>query len=150
MCLLKYLIGKRTAAHTLKCIGSFSIAKTFYNLDNCLNINPQNALLSKMRVYKKLKGFSIAGRLPIQKCIFPENAIQIALLYSGFISIFCQAINIQKFSFIPFGCKKMRFCTIGHFCSPTINNGGPDKQPKHQAPTISSLDKSLSRNHHRV
>ena len=27
-----------------------------------------------------------------------------------------------------------------------VNPGGPDKQPKHQAPTISSIDKSLSRN----
>ena len=51
MCLLEYLIGTRTAVHTLKCIGSFSIAKTLYNLDNCLNISPQNALLSKKRVY---------------------------------------------------------------------------------------------------
>ena len=66
MCLLEYLIGTRTAAHTLKCIGSFSIAKTLYNLDNCLNINPQNALLSKMRMYKKLNGFLIAKRLPIK------------------------------------------------------------------------------------
>ena len=24
-----------------------------------------------------------------------------------------------------------------------VNPGGPDKQPKHQAPTISSIDKSL-------
>ena len=31
-----------------------------------------------------------------------------------------------------------------------VNPGGPDKQPKHQAPTISSTDKSLSRNRHRV
>ena len=31
-----------------------------------------------------------------------------------------------------------------------VNPGGPDKQPKHQAPTISPIDKSLSRNHHRV
>ena len=31
-----------------------------------------------------------------------------------------------------------------------VNPRGPDKQPKHQAPTISSIDKSLSRNHHRV
>ena len=31
-----------------------------------------------------------------------------------------------------------------------VNPGGPDKQPKHQAPTISSIDKSLSRNRHRV
>ena len=31
-----------------------------------------------------------------------------------------------------------------------INPGGPDKQPKQQAPTISSIDMSLSRNHHRV
>ena len=31
-----------------------------------------------------------------------------------------------------------------------VNPGGPDKQPKHQAPTISSIDKSLSQNHHRV
>ena len=31
-----------------------------------------------------------------------------------------------------------------------VNPGGPDKLPKHQAPTISSIDKSLSRNHHRV
>ena len=30
-----------------------------------------------------------------------------------------------------------------------LNPGGPDKQPKHQAPTISSIDKSLSRNRHR-
>ena len=30
------------------------------------------------------------------------------------------------------------------------NPGGPDKQQKHQAPTISSIDKSLSQNHHRV
>ena len=29
-----------------------------------------------------------------------------------------------------------------------IYPGGPNKQPKHQAPTISSIDKSLSRNHH--
>ena len=31
-----------------------------------------------------------------------------------------------------------------------VNPAGPDKQPKHQAPTISSIDKSLSRNRHRV
>ena len=31
-----------------------------------------------------------------------------------------------------------------------VNPGGPNKQPKHQAPTISSIDKSLSRNLHRV
>ena len=31
-----------------------------------------------------------------------------------------------------------------------VNPGGLDKQPKHQAPTISSIDKSLSRNHHIV
>ena len=31
-----------------------------------------------------------------------------------------------------------------------VDPGGPDKQPKHQAPTISSIDKSLSRNPHRV
>ena len=31
-----------------------------------------------------------------------------------------------------------------------VNPDGPDKQPKHQAPTISSIDKSLSRHHHRV
>ena len=31
-----------------------------------------------------------------------------------------------------------------------VNPGGPDKPPKHQAPTISSIDKSLSRNQHRV
>ena len=31
-----------------------------------------------------------------------------------------------------------------------VNPGGPDKQPKHQAPTISSIDKSLSQNRHRV
>ena len=31
-----------------------------------------------------------------------------------------------------------------------VNPSGPDKQPKHQVPTISSIDKSLSRNHHRV
>ena len=31
-----------------------------------------------------------------------------------------------------------------------VNSAGPDKHPKHQAPTISSIDKSLSRNHHRV
>ena len=31
-----------------------------------------------------------------------------------------------------------------------VNPGGPDRQPKHQAPTISSIDKSLSLNHHRV
>ena len=30
-----------------------------------------------------------------------------------------------------------------------VNPGGPDKQPKHQAPTISSIDKSLSQNHQR-
>ena len=34
--------------------------------------------------------------------------------------------------------------------SKQVNPGGPDKQPKHQASTISSIDKSLSRNHHRV
>ena len=31
-----------------------------------------------------------------------------------------------------------------------VNPIGPDKQPKHQTPTISSIDKSLSWNHHRV
>ena len=31
-----------------------------------------------------------------------------------------------------------------------VNASGPDKQPKHQAPTISSIDKSLSPNRHRV
>ena len=31
-----------------------------------------------------------------------------------------------------------------------VNPGGPEKQPQHQVPTISSTDKSLSRNHHRV
>ena len=31
-----------------------------------------------------------------------------------------------------------------------INPGEPDKQPKHQAPTISSIDKSLRWNRHRV
>ena len=31
-----------------------------------------------------------------------------------------------------------------------VNPGGPDKQPKHPAPTISSIDKYLSRNRHRV
>ena len=34
--------------------------------------------------------------------------------------------------------------------NPTGKPGGPDKQPKHQTPTISSKDKSLSRNRHRV
>ena len=34
--------------------------------------------------------------------------------------------------------------------NPTGKPGGPDKQPKHKAPTISSIDKFLSRNHHRV
>ena len=36
--------------------------------------------------------------------------------------------------------------------NPTGNPRGPDKQQKqkHQAPTISSIDKSLSRNRHRV
>ena len=29
-----------------------------------------------------------------------------------------------------------------------VNPSRPDKQPKHQAPTISSIDKSLSLNHH--
>ena len=31
-----------------------------------------------------------------------------------------------------------------------VNPGGPDKQPKHQTPTISPIDKSLSRDRHRV
>ena len=31
-----------------------------------------------------------------------------------------------------------------------VNPGGPDKQSNHQAPTVSSIDKSLSWNHHRV
>ena len=31
-----------------------------------------------------------------------------------------------------------------------VNPGGPYKQPKHQAPTISSIDKSLSQNRQRV
>ena len=31
-----------------------------------------------------------------------------------------------------------------------VNPGGPDKQPKYQAPTISSIDKSLSRNRQMV
>ena len=31
-----------------------------------------------------------------------------------------------------------------------VNPSGPDNQPKHQAPTISSIDKSLSLNRHRV
>ena len=31
-----------------------------------------------------------------------------------------------------------------------INPSGPDNQPKHQAPTITPIDKSLSWNRHRV
>ena len=31
-----------------------------------------------------------------------------------------------------------------------VNPGGHDKQPKHQAPTISSIDKSLGQYHYRV
>ena len=31
-----------------------------------------------------------------------------------------------------------------------VNPGQPNKQPKHQAPTISSIDKSLIQNRHRV
>ena len=31
-----------------------------------------------------------------------------------------------------------------------VNPGGPYEQQKHQAPTISSIDKSLSRNRSRV
>ena len=31
-----------------------------------------------------------------------------------------------------------------------VNRSGLDKQPKHQAPTISSIDESLGWNHHRV
>ena len=31
-----------------------------------------------------------------------------------------------------------------------VSPGGPDKQPNHQVPTISSIGKSLSRNRHRV
>ena len=31
-----------------------------------------------------------------------------------------------------------------------VNPRGPDKQPKHQTPTILSVDKSLSPYHHRV
>ena len=34
--------------------------------------------------------------------------------------------------------------------NPTGKPVGPNKQPKHQAPTISSIDKSLSRKSHRV
>ena len=34
--------------------------------------------------------------------------------------------------------------------NPTGKPRWADKQPKHQAPTISSVDKSLSRNNHRV
>ena len=34
--------------------------------------------------------------------------------------------------------------------NPAGKPGGPDKQPKHQDPTISSIDKSLSQNSHRV
>ena len=30
-----------------------------------------------------------------------------------------------------------------------VNPGGPHKQSKHQAPTISSIDKTLSQNRHR-
>ena len=31
-----------------------------------------------------------------------------------------------------------------------VNPGEPNEQPKYQAPIISSIDKSLSRNRHRV
>ena len=31
-----------------------------------------------------------------------------------------------------------------------VNPGGPNKQPKHQAPSISSIDKSVSLNHWRA
>ena len=31
-----------------------------------------------------------------------------------------------------------------------VNPGGPDKQPKHQTTTFSSINKSLSRTRHRV
>ena len=44
-----------------------------------------------------------------KKCIFPRNAILVALLYSGFISSTIKTISIQNSIRIPFGCKKCLF-----------------------------------------
>ena len=46
----------------------------------------------------------------------------------------------QKIKLIDTGAKEIQ----------QLNPAGPDQQPKHQVPTISSIDKSLSRNRHRV
>ena len=50
---------------------------------------------------------------------FSQNAIRIALLYSGFISITSQTVN--KYSAVYLSGAKMRFCKIGHFGS--LTNG---------------------------
>ena len=44
-----------------------------------------------------------------QNAFLPQNAIQAALLYSGFISSTILSISIQKSSCIPLGCKRFAF-----------------------------------------
>ena len=60
----------------------------------------------KFLCYKRLLNMTYVA---YKKCIFPRNAILVALLYSGFISSTIYTISIQNSSRILFGCKKCVF-----------------------------------------
>ena len=56
-------------------------------------------------------------------CIFPRNAILVALLYSGFISSTIKLSVYKKLAVYLSGAKNLSFCTISDFGSPTIMEG---------------------------
>ena len=61
---------------------------------------------SQFQYYERLLNLTYVA---YKKCIFPQNEILVALLYSGFISSTIQTISIQNSSRIPFGCKTCEF-----------------------------------------
>ena len=70
---------------------------------------PFNLLIretSQFLCYERLLNMTYVA---YKKCIFPRNAILVALLYSGFISSTILTISIQNSSRIPFRCKKCVF-----------------------------------------
>ena len=74
------------------------------------------------------------------KCMFPRNAIRVALLYSGFMLAGIQAFHIQKFSRISLGCIFLCFCMIRNLGSPTIYMHTIDTNAKHAISYMKQLD----------
>ena len=62
--------------------------------------------ISQFQCYERLLSLIYVA---YKNAFFLQNAILVALLYSGFISSTIQTISIQNSNRIPFGCKKCVF-----------------------------------------